>query len=275
VGFLVGNDCPVSPTAALHDMASVELTLARYVAEARMSATERLLLESYLVRLCCAGLRGGVLQAKAKQAFGKPGPIFQEPNPLAPASLEAELVQCAPMIGARQRYNQLKAEGWVEKGLRWEVNPWLIRSIVIHPGGPADSLAVRPETYETMRREWQLCSGLLHEMRQATREQGVDLVFLAIPNAHLVSQRWVDFLRDRGCLVTDDMVTSRVVNQWLADFCKANDLPCIDPLDTFREEESKGNMVYLETDDHMTPMGHRLLGQALAEGLHPIISSGR
>ena len=147
------------------------------------------------------------------------------------------------------------------------MNPWLMRAIILHPAGAADSLAVRPETFEIMQHEWRLCEGLLREMQTTADEMDIALVILAIPNAHLVSRRWVDFLQQRGCEVNDQMTTSRIVNDWLAEFCAQEGIHSVDPLATFRERQDAGKELYLRTDDHMTRAGHELLGQALAAAI--------
>jgi lysophospholipase L1-like esterase len=118
-----------------------------------------------------------------------------------------------------------------------------------------------------MQYEWRMCAGLLREMKITADDLDIPLVILAIPNAHLVSPRWVDFLQQRGCEVNDRMTTSRIVNDWLADFCIQEGIPWIDPLTTFRQRQGVGEELYLQTDDHMTPAGYALLGEALADGL--------
>jgi lysophospholipase L1-like esterase len=271
IGFLIGNDCPVRAPASLSDRAAVERELAGYAAASRQSPAERWLLRSFFARLCYAGIAWP--RPLPADAVGRPGPIFREPNPLDPRGLERDIAALRDAAAGRERYASLLRGGWVEKGLEWRVNPWLVRAMILHPAGAADSLAVRGETREVMQFEWQLCAGLLRECKAASDEQDVPLVVLAIPNAQLVSQCWVDFLAARGCLVTSDMTTSRVVNDWLAETCRDNGIVCVDPLEQFRREERAGTILYLKTDDHMTPRGQQLLGESLAAALDPMIAA--
>ena len=265
VGFLVGNDCPVIPPARLQTDAEVQRVLAEHVARARPSWVERSVMKFFTARMCYAGLAN--LSASLESTKETRGPIFNEPNPLDPAALDHDIANCDDPVGARQRHDQLLQDGWVERGLAWRMNPWLVRAIILHPAGAADSLAVRPETFETMQHEWDLCEGLLREMQATADEMDIPLVILAIPNAHLVSQRWVDLLRQGGCEVNDQMTTSRVVNDWLADFCTEQGILCVDLLATFRARQAIGEDLYLQADDHMTAEGHALLGEALSEAL--------
>ena len=94
-------------------------------------------------------------------------------------------------------------------------------------------------------------------------------------NRLLVSQHWVDFLQQLGCHVHEDMTTAQVVNDWLAELCAERNMTCVDPLQQFRAEQARGQELYLQTDDHMTPLGYRLLGEALARALDPLISQQR
>ncbi|HJN08874.1 MAG TPA: hypothetical protein QF564_09300 [Pirellulaceae bacterium] len=265
VGFLVGNDCPVIPPARLRTDADVQREQAEHVARAGTTWLERLVMKSLMIRLCYSGL--ACLAAKREPSAGARGPVFNEPNPLDPTAIGQDIANSDDPTGARQRYEKLQQDGWVDRGLVWRMNPWLVRAIILHPAGAADSLAVRPETLGAMQYEWRMCAGLLREMKITADDLDIPLVILAIPNAHLVSPRWVDFLQQRGCEVNDRMTTSRIVNDWLADFCIQEGIPWIDPLTTFRQRQGVGEELYLQTDDHMTPAGYALLGEALADGL--------
>ncbi len=271
IGFLVGNDCPVIPPARLENAADVERALAEHTGQAHASWLERLTMKSFIARLCYVGLANPSSTdgaAAAGTATGKRGPVFNEPNPLDPTAIGQAIAAAKDPAAAAARYDTLTRDGWVDRGLQWRMNPWLVRAIILHPAGAADSLATRPESFETMQFEWQLCEGLLREIKATADAINVPLVILAIPNAHLVSQRWVDFLEQRGCETNPQMTTSRVVNDWLGTFCEKEKILCVDPLSTFRERQAAGEELYLQTDDHMTPAGYALLGEALAEALH-------
>jgi hypothetical protein len=242
--------------------------LVRLTAASQPGLAERLLQRSLLYRLCTAGLSPPRRRSVRAAA---PGPIFHEANPLEPEALQSDFSSLPDPQAARSQHERLEREGWIERGLRWQVNPWLIRSILLFPRGAADSLVASPESHETMPYEWQVCAGLLAEMHAACLGAKTQLVVLAIPAAHLVSPRWVNFHAALGCDVDPEMTSTRVVNQWLADTGKDLSVVVVDPLDSFRSRERAGGGLYFPTDDHMTAQGHRLLGQSLADALAPML----
>lgn len=233
VGFLIGNDCPVFSPASLLSEEQVHELLARYEKQTRPGTMEKILWKSYLARTFYTGVYRRLAFFKRVQTVGKRGPLFNEPNPLDPSPLEAEIAQTNDPGASRLRFDNLKKQGWIQKGLDWRINPWLVKAAIVHPAGAADTLAVREETQSIMRHEWKLCEGLLSEMKATSAECGAEFVVLAIPNAHLVSTRWLDFLSKMGCEVSDEMTDSSIVNDWMQDFCRNNEIALVDPLEIF------------------------------------------
>lgn len=270
VGFLVGDDCPVSAPPWATDDGQVERELATYINLAEINHLQQALAHSYVCRVASAALLPRLRAAPTWRSEGRRGPIFGEPNPLDPTAMELHLQHHEDPATARARYERLKQQGWVAKGLNWEVNPWLIMAVALRPAGPADSLAVRPETKDFMPHEWRLCEGLLAEMARTTRqEMHAEMMVLALPNAHLVSPRWIDFLRDTWqCPVYPEMTTAHVVNDWMGEFCRRQGILCVDPLQQVRDQTQAGKELYLKTDDHMNAAGQRLVGELLAADLY-------
>lgn len=267
IGFLVGNDCPIDSPPRLRDEAEFQATLREYIAASQPSVADRLIGSSCVVRSLYAGVyrRLGMLPPLASS--GKPNPIYGEPNPLARQAL-AEAIHASPdPEKSRDMLSHLERQGWIEKGLRWGVNPWLIRSIILQPEGPADSLVARPATAGTMRQEWQLCEGVLSEIHRVAKETDAELVILAIPAAYAASPRWVRFLRSLGCEASDELTKLRTINDWLAEFASRENVACLDTLDEIRAAVAAGEQIYFDTDGHLTPLGYRLVGQLLAAGL--------
>ena len=264
VGFLVGNDCPIAPPPRLRSETELSSTLREYLAVSEPLWVERAAEQSAVASLLYRGCYRRVGQLPCWGASGRRGPLFGEPNPLSASALEAALAQAPDPRTSHDILERLRREGWIERGLKWDVSPWLLSSIVLHPQGPADSLVTRAVTAAAMRQEWQLCEGLFREMHHIAASANAQLVILAIPHAHAVSRRWVRWLGELGCEVSDRMTTARTINDWLAAFAAREQIVCVDPLDAFRAAESHGEALYFGTDDHMTPQGHRLLAQALA-----------
>jgi len=268
VGFLVGNDCPIVPPAKTRSDEELESTLREHIAASHPSPGEQIIGGSCVASLIYTGAyrRLGSLSSVASE--GCRGPVYGESNPLAPPFLARDIDGAPDPEKSRAILHHLRNKGWIDKGLAWEVSPWLLRAAMLHPKGPADSLVTRAETAEAMRQEWTLCEHVLREIRQVAAAADAKLVILAIPPSHAVSRRWVDFLSGLRCEVNEDMTSIRTINDWLAEFAAGEKIPCIDPLDQLRAASESGTRLYFATDDHMTPLGHRLLGETLAEGLY-------
>ncbi len=272
VGFLIGNDCPVAPPPHLTGDEAVQRELAAHVADADVNYSEQLLMKSYFLRVLYSGLLPRLRNVQTAESAGKRGPIFGEPNPLDPTTLAADIARLDDSTEAQQRYERLRTMGLVDKGLNWHINPWLIRSMVLHPAGPADSLVLRDESKKEMQYEWKLCEGLLLEMKSAAKDCGAELIVFAIPHAHAASEDWIEFLRECGCQVSVEMTTTRTVNNWLKSFCERKSIVCVDATEQIRKRQSAGAQLYWKTDDHMTPEGQGLLGKILADALHDQLS---
>jgi hypothetical protein len=247
--------------------------LREYVTATESSLTERLVARSTVASLCYSGLYRRLGAFPSFHAVGQPGAVYGEPNPLAPELLERDLSQAARPAVSREIRDRLAQAGWIEKGWRWEISPWLLRSIILHPEGPADSLVTRAETAAAMQQEWRLCEGLLREMHHVAAAGGAEFVILAIPHSHAVSGRWVHFLGSLGCEVNDRLTTTRTLNNWLANFAQREQIACLDVLEQFRAAEIRGERLYFDTDDHLTPQGQRLLGRRLADALRPRLAA--
>jgi len=267
LGFLVGNDCPISPPARIRTDEEMKSASRKRIADSYQPRAERIIESSCVASLLYTGLYQPLGSLSSMALEGRRGAVYGEPNPLASAALESELDIAKNPERSREILEQLQREGWIAKGLQWRVSPWLLRSVMTHPNGPADSLVTRAETAEAMRQEWRLCEDVLRETKRVAEAAGAELVVLAVPHSHAVSRRWVRFLGELGCDVNEEMTSTRTINEWLAEFADREQIPCIDPLDQFRTASESGQRLYFDTDDHMTPLGQHLLGEALADGL--------
>ncbi len=262
IGFLVGNDCPVSAPADLHSDEDVQREFARYLDEATAGRSENIALQSFLARLVYTRLLPAMRRAANGRDEGRRGAIFGEANPLGPALLQRDLA--AADSNAREQHQRLLRSGWVDKGLEWRINPWLVHSAMLHADGPAESLATGPADRTAIEHEWRLCAKLFREMKRVAEESDAELIVLAIPHAHAVSNRWVTFLGQLGCQINDQMTSSTVINDWIREMGSQQNLVVVDPLSQFRELDAAGDDLYFQTDDHMTPRGHQLLAKTLA-----------
>ncbi len=275
VAFLVGNDCPIVPPARLRSEADFRRALDEHLAAAATPAAERWLSQSFVASLLYAGAYRRLAGSSGRQGEGLRGPLFGEPNPLDPQQVRHDLGQVPDPQRSRQQYARLQRDGWIERGLNWQVNPWLVHSAILHPSGPADALVVREPTRRAMEQEWQLCEAVLLECRAAAAAARAELLILAVPSAQAVAPQSLEFLRQLGCEVDDQMLRTRTVNDWLAGFAVRFGIPCVDPIETFRQAAAQGQSLYFETDDHWNANGHRLLAEVLAAALASPQSASR
>ena len=222
IGFVVGNDCPVSPPVHLNNIGAVDAAFAKYLLQSE-AASRGLLERSFLLRLAHANLYRRLSTVHTESSAGVRGPMFGEPNPLAPTRLPNN-------IDLRQRYTLLSQGGWIQKGLAWQLNPWLVHTALVNPSGAADALGVRPETLPGMKTEWKLCEKLLAEMNTHCQRCNARMIVMAIPQAYQVTPGSVEFLRELQCAAPEAMLTTRRVNDWLNAFCREQAILCIDPL---------------------------------------------
>jgi hypothetical protein len=269
VGFGIGNDCPVSSPLRLKNQQDVEAAFAEHIERAEQH-DQGLLKYSFLLRLLHANLYRRLATVPPVSSEGMLGPIFGEPNPLDPQLLAREFERADGETELRRRYEFLKQGGWIEKGLDWRLNPWLVQTVLMNPTGSADALAVREKTLPRMRREWLLCEKLLAEIKSSSEEIGTDFLVIAIPQAYQVTAASVEFLRKTDCDAPDAILETRRVNDWLNEFCRQQGVVCVDPLSQLRGSEERAALYYPE-DGHLTPQGQAVLGEMLAEALKPLL----
>ncbi len=267
VALLVGNDCPIVPPAKLRSEADLRRELDEHVAAAATPVAERYLAKSFVASVLYAGVYRGLAGSSGRQGDGLRGPLFGEPNPLDPQQVLQDIGQAPDPQRSEKIYARLQRDGWIDRGLNWRVNPWLIHSAIVHPDGPADALVIRESSRRAMQQEWQLCEAVLLECRAAAAEAHAELVILAIPPAQAVSVRSLRLLEQLGCEVRDEMLRTRTINDWLAGFAARSGIVCVDPIDSFREAAAQGEQLYFATDDHLNAQGHHMLAEALAAGL--------
>lgn len=267
VGFLVGNDCPVESPARTYSETELQAQLRVYRNAARGRS---LAARSVFLRLAYWGMYRRLAGMGSVEGAGRRGPIYGEPNPLDPRALDREITGQFEAGPRHQRLRKFTEAGWIKKGLDWDINPWLIRSMLLDRHGARSALGLDRADLQALECEWKLCEGLLVEMNKAAEEMNAVLVVLALPSAYQVSEDAVAFLDQLGCDTTPDMITSRVVNDWLVTTCKRRGLPCIDALPALRAKGGQAPLFY-PRDAHLTAEGHRLVGSLLADGVAPTI----
>lgn len=283
IGFLPGNDCPLTETIRFRTPEEVRKDLESYIAESSVGEVKgpvgHFLMKSFVFRVLYRRAYPLVSANLWDRVAGwwegaRSSPIYNEPNPLISSSIRRKIsrVKNEEVRAAQERYKLLKDTGWMDKGLRWSISPWLIRSAILAPDGPTDALFLRPEKNPAMETEWDLCTGLLLSIKQVTEELGANLMIFILPSVLQVDREHLNFRRILGFAISYDALQGLAANDLMKEFCINHNVVCMDTLETFRWEIKTRKKLYFERDGHMTSRGNELLGEVLAHRIASLIN---
>ena len=193
-----------------------------------------------------------------------PDPIDGSNNPLDPAALEKKLSGNPERLA---RYHALKEAGWVAKGERWKISPWLIRSAIFNPDFGTHSLFLDPKTYAAMNYQWAICENVIKAMAEIVEASGAKFVLLVLATAPQVSPEFLAAHRSLGIDIPDRALTDLTVNNKLKAFCDKEHLRCIDTLDATRRAAKDGVNLFYPLDGHPTADAHALFARRAASEL--------
>ena len=117
-----------------------------------------------------------------------------------------------------------------------------------------------------MKREWRLSEELLLRLRDDVRSHGKRLLIALYPSEVQASRsRW----RKAIANVETENAAFDIdkPNKRLQDFCRAHDIPFLDPLPAFRNAVESGQALYLPKDHHWNVKGHRLAAEVILADL--------
>lgn len=268
LGFLIGNDCPVSPPVSLANEEAVQRAVQRWRRELSRETQWAGLRRSLFLSAIHRSTQRALGAARGASSSSKAGPLFGEPNPLDGERLEAEVRSSGKEQLLRARIEDLESDGWMEKGRQWRINPWLLRSAILDQDGVLCALGEQPAKRTLLRNEWGLCEALLDEAVRLANLQQARLCILALPSPYQVSPRCRQFLRDLGCDAPESLSRAKTINRWLSEYCRRRKLLLVDPLDDFLASEDPDRLFFPQ-DGHPTPSGHALIAQRLATELAP------
>lgn len=267
VGFLPANDCPLIGGQRWKFGADAD---ARQRSAARIREGDpSKQIRSYVGRLVTTRLTTPLMRRLRSGFSGDDGsvvsdPINGEPNPLNPAHIE-ERISKSPTWAAR--YEALEATGWVDRGRRWEVAPWLVVGAILYPNSAKDGLFLNPDTRDRMERSWARCENVLTATAETVRATGAELVLLVLPAAAQVSPEHHAARAELGIDIPPEALSDRTVNEKLDAFCRREGLLCIDALDATRRAARSGARLFYPIDGHPTAETHALLAKTLAPEL--------
>jgi lysophospholipase L1-like esterase len=266
VGMLLGNDCPLDwPPQPLSEERVAE-TVAAYA----RPALDALPKGSYLSRF----LTVNVIQParewlRASRAAHRSHAIAGD-NPLSPEAL-ARLIGTNPDKTARAA--RLERDGWIDRGRRWAVSPWLVVSAIEAPDFPRVGLFLDADTRPAMEAAWRVCEGLIERLRADTEAVGARFVLLVLPSAMQVDADAVRRRRELGFDIDERALGAREPNLRLAAFCARNKLVCVDALDAALAGAARGERLFYPLDGHMTPAGYALVADQVAKMVAPWIAA--
>ncbi|MBI5629791.1 MAG: SGNH/GDSL hydrolase family protein [Elusimicrobia bacterium] len=269
LGFLPGNDCPISGRVQARDARQTQELARRTIAKAYWREKEHHFLHRFFLARFVSRRLLQPMSERLRRASKEPASFLsEEANPLRSEAMARAIKESDDPQDALRRYEALKRSGWIEKGLHWTVNPWRLMEAIFAPYGFLDAHFLRPETRRAMQGEWELCREILLETKKAAARNGAELMILVIPQYMQADPRGIASFERLGLAMDRKLLSSRVVTDLVLDFCRENGLFCIDPLSRFREEAKiTKEPLYFLLDAHMTAAGNRLLAQTVAQAL--------
>ena len=262
LGFYTGNDNPVQQPYIPRTEQQLQTLYDEIVNDNRPHFLMRSVVCRLLYRKVLKPLGRAASSASTRSVPGKVDPIFSSPNPIGLLKVGGNMSS-----ESQQRYNMLDKQGWIEKGLQYKVNPGLLRSVIRRPTAIADTMLLREETRQDMLAEWELTQRVLTKIIEASRDCDADFMLIAIPHAYQVDSRSIDQLVEWDCFTTPEMLKSRKVNELIVQFCKQQNVHCLDPLGRYRRETAAGKQLFFPIDSHFTPTGHVLLAEELSAAI--------
>jgi lysophospholipase L1-like esterase len=278
LGTLPGQDCPLSANLPndLHfsngDVSGIikEAVKSSYNPWGVLSVKRKIAHSSFI------GSRLLVLldQQRIKKSGMPPESISKMLNPLTSWVIQRGILDSQFPQESQKRFDRLNKLGWIEKGKKENINPWLIYNAVTSPKSIADAAFLNADSRQKMLANWKVCQGILAEINAISKDMGSKLIIVSIPIAWQVDPKTIRFRNDvLGLEISDDMLVSNTANKLVADFCLKNNILHFDFLESFRTKYQHGNTdLFYEQDAHMTPQGNALLAELMYEKIKPIIS---
>jgi len=191
-------------------------------------------------------------------------PIDGSRNPLEPSVLKKSIGGNPHQIA---RYQALKDAGWVAKGERREISPWLIISAISNPDITRHALLLDPKTRSAMEHQWAICQQTIKSISETIESTGAKFVLMVLATPAQVSSRFLAARRLLGMNTPDEALTDTSVNDRLISFCEKEQLTCIDTLLPTREAAKSGSNLFYPIDGHPTVRGQALYAKVAAEEL--------
>lgn len=266
VGFLPGNDCPLEWPPRIVPEDQVAGRIAEHVHRALDTAPKGF----HLGRLFTVSVGQPLREWMRARRAPSGGSAIAGDNPLTPKLL-------ARQIGGdpakAERVAWLEREGWIEKGRRWAVSPWLIVSAIEAPDFPRVGLFLDEGSRAAMASQWRVCEGLIERMRADVEAVGARFALLVFPSSMQAEPRAIEHRRALGFAIDERALGASEPNRRLAAFCTRTGTLCVDTLEAARAAVARGKQLFYPLDGHMTREGYALVAERVAEAFAPLLAA--
>jgi hypothetical protein len=127
-------------------------------------------------------------------------------------------------------------------------------------------LVFRKPVPPEMEEEWRLSEQLFYRIRDEVRAHGKKLLVVLFPSElQAVQAQWEEEVR--GGKMSDATFDLDAANRRATKICQEAGIPVLDLLPTFRAVTNTGRILYLPTDHHWNPQGHRLAAETILADL--------
>jgi len=113
--------------------------------------------------------------------------------------------------------------------------------------------------------EWRQCSGVISQMKQWCDQRNIEMVLALFPDQFQVEENLREEVYKKYNLAADSL-DLEYPNYRLSNYCKENNIHCLDLLGPFREKGKSGGL-YALRDTHWNEAGNRLAAEVIFQYL--------
>lgn len=120
-----------------------------------------------------------------------------------------------------------------------------------------------------IKKHWALTGKYLLKIRDLLKQNGVEFMLVTYPyGIHVAPDEWQEGRVYWG-FDRDKVYADRYAFDLIEDFCKNNNIRCVNTLDDFlaAKKQNPGVKLYFDLDGHMTSAGNRIVARCIADNL--------
>lgn len=172
----------------------------------------------------------------------------------------------------REAFEHYRENGRLSEACNCEENAWTVHAFIAAAGIVFENNFLVPEIAPAVRDEVNYQLAILKEVVAQVRAAGAQPIITVFTAGFMVEPESFDpvlyAFKD-----TAPLRRTTALNDMVIDFCKTENVPCFDPLRSFRTlaEQPGADPLYIAGDGHMTARGNRIYAQMLAEAYGSLI----